>query len=68
MKRFVEGLDRSQTTFLPECLDDFVGEHNAVRVVDVFVEGLDLRELGFERVDTKTTGWPSYHPSVLLKL
>lgn len=68
MKRFVEGVDRSQATFLPECLDDFVGEDNAVRVVDVFVDGLDLRELGFERVDPKSTGRPSYHPSVMLKL
>ncbi len=68
MKRFVEGMDRSQATFLPECLDDFVGEDNAVRVVDVFVDGLDLRELGFERVDPKATGRPSYHPSVLLRL
>jgi transposase len=68
MKRFVEGADRSQATFLPECLDDFIGEDNAVRVVDVFVDGLDLGELGFERVDPKSTGRPSYHPSVLLKL
>jgi transposase len=68
MKRFVEGVDRCQATFLPECLDDFVGEDNAVRVVDVFVDGLDLRGLGFERVDPKSTGRPSYHPSVLLKL
>ncbi len=68
MKRFVEGVDRSQATLLPECLDDFVGGDNAVRVVDVFVEELDLRELGFERVDPKSTGRPSYHPSVLLKL
>ena len=68
MKRFVEGLDRSQATFLPECLDDFVAGENAVRVVDVFVDELDLRQLGFERVDPKSTGRPSYHPSVLLKL
>ena len=68
MKRFVEGVDRNQTTFLPESLDDFIGEDNAVRVVDVFVDGLDLRELGFERVAPKCTGRPSYHPSVLLKL
>ena len=68
MKRFVEGVERSQSTFLPESLDDFVGEDNAVRVVDIFVDGLDLRELGFERVDPKSTGRPSYHPSVLLKL
>jgi len=68
MKRFVEGVDRCQATFLPECLDDYVGEDNAVRVVDVFVDGLDLRDLGFERVDPRSTGRPSYHPSVLLKL
>ena len=68
MKRFVEGIERSQSTFLPECLDDFVSEDNAVRVVDIFVDGLELRVLGFERVDPKSTGRPSYHPSVLLKL
>ena len=68
MKRFVEGVDRSQATFLPECLDDFIGDDNAVRVVDVFVDGLDLRELGFGGGDPKATGRPSYHPSVLLKL
>ena len=68
MKRFVEGVSRDQATLLPECLDDFVGEDNPVRVVDVFVDELDLRELGFERVAPRSTGRPSYHPSVLLKL
>ena len=68
MKRFVEGVDRSQATFLPECLDDFIGADNSVRVVDVFVDELDLRELGFSRVDPRSTGRPSYHPSALLKL
>ena len=68
MKRFVEGLDRSQSTLFPETLDDFVGEDNPVRVVDAFVEALDLRDLGFGRVDPKATGRPSYHPSVFLKL
>ena len=68
MKRFVEGMNRFQATFLPESLDDFVGDDNSVRVVDVFVDGLDLRGLGFDRVDPKSTGRPSYHPSVLLKL
>lgn len=68
MKRFVEGVCRDQATFLPECLDDFVGEDNPVRVVDVFVDELDLRSLGFERVDPRSTGRPGYHPSVLLKL
>ncbi len=68
MKRFVEGVDRDQRTFLPECLEDFVDENNAVRVVEAFVEGLDLGALGFIGVDPKSTGRPSYHPSVLLKL
>ncbi len=68
MKRFVEGLDRGQSTFLPETLDDFVDEDNPVRVIDVFVDELDLGNLGFEHVCPKATGRPAYHPSVLLKL
>jgi transposase len=68
MKRFVEGEDRSQSTLFPERLDDYVGADNPVRVVDVFVDELDLGELGFERVNPRATGRPSYHPSVLLKL
>jgi transposase len=68
MKRFVEGVDRGQTTFLPECLDDFIDEDNPVRAVDVFVDELDLGGLGFDRVDPKATGRPAYHPSDLLKL
>ena len=68
MKRFVEGLDRSQSTLFPETLEDFVAEDNPVRAVEAFVEGLDLGELGFERTDPKATGRPAYHPSVLLKL
>ena len=68
MKRFIEGLDRGQSTLFPECLGDWVDEDNPVRVIEVFVEGLDLGGLGFSRVDPKATGRPSYHPSVLLKL
>ncbi len=68
MKRFVEGLDRGQRTLFPETLEDFVAEDNAVRVIEAFVEALDLGGLGFSRVDPKATGRPSYHPSVLLKL
>jgi transposase len=68
MKRFVEGVDRDQASFFPECLEDFVAEDNPVRVVDAFVEALDLGELGFSTVDPKATGRPSYHPCVLLKL
>ncbi len=68
MKRFVEGLDRGQSTLFPEKLEDFVAEDNAVSVIEAFVEALDLGELGFGGVDPKATGRPSYHPSVLLKL
>jgi transposase len=68
MKRFVEGLDRGQATLFPECLDDWVDEDNPVRVIDAFVDGLDLAELGFEGVEPAETGRPSYHPSALLKL
>jgi transposase len=68
MKRFVEGTDRGQTTLFPECLEDWICEDNPVRVIDVFVGGLDLAELRFDGVDPEATGRPSYHPSVLLKL
>src|SRR5215467_9829520 len=68
MRRFVEGTDRSQGTLFPECLEDWINEDNAVRVIEVFVEGLDLAELGFGGVEPEVTGRPSYHPSVLLKL
>src|SRR4030088_1040998 len=68
MKRFVEGTDRGQSTLLPECLDDWIDENNPVRVIDAFVEALNLAELGFAGVEPEATGRPSYHPSVLLKL
>jgi len=68
MKRFVEGTDRKQSTLFPECLEDWLDENNPVRVVDVFVDQLDLGELGFSGVDPEATGRPSYHPSALLKL
>jgi transposase len=68
MKRFVEGTDRGQSTFFPECLEDWICEDNPVRVIDVFVDKLDLTELRFVGVDPEVTGRPSYHPSILLKL
>src|SRR5262245_34187271 len=67
MKRFVAGADRGQTTLLPECLDDFIDGSNPVRVIDAFVDALDLADLGFE-VEPAATGRPAYHPSTLLKL
>jgi transposase len=68
MGRFVEGLDRSQTTLFPECLDDWIDEDNPVRVIDAFVDSIDLGELGFDGVVPEATGRPAYHPAVLLKL
>jgi transposase len=68
MKRFVEAVDRSQTTIFPECLEDFVADDNPVRFIDAFVEELPLLKLGFEGVEPLATGRPAYHPSVLLKI
>src|SRR4249919_3615802 len=68
MKRFVEGEDRRQGILLPEFLEDYVSEENPVRVIDVFVEELDLGALGFEGVVPEATGRPAYHPGVLLKI
>jgi transposase len=61
-------MDRSQSTLFPECLEDWIAADNPVRVIDVFVDELDLTELGFSGVEPELTGRPSYHPSVLLKL
>ena len=56
MKRFVEGIDRSQSTMFPERLDDWILDDNPVRAVDVFVDELDLGGLGFVRVAPRATG------------
>ncbi len=68
MKRFVQGVDRSQVTLFPESLEDYIAEENPVRVIEAFVAALDLRELGFKGIDPCATGRPAYHPAVLLKL
>ncbi len=68
MKRFIEGASRSQSALCPECLEDWVGEDNPIRVIDVFFDELDLADLGFERMARPATGRPAYHPAVLLKL
>ncbi len=68
MKRFVQGEARSQMSLLPECLDDYVSEDNPVRVVEVFIDSLDLEKLGFAGVVPQVTGRPAYHPSMMLKL
>jgi len=68
MKRFVECEDGRQGVLLPEYLDDYVSENNPVRVIDVFVDELDLLSLGFEGVIPEATGRPSYHPATLVRL
>jgi transposase len=68
MSRYIEGQDRTQTILFPERLDDYLDEDNPVRAVDVFVEELDLVDLGFERAQPAGTGRPAYHPGTLLKV
>ena len=68
MKRFIEGECRTQTTLLPESIDDYITDTNPVRIVDVFVDELDLGQLGFEGIKPATTGRPAYHPAILLKI
>jgi transposase len=68
MSRFIEGEARTQSLLFPERLDDWVAEDNPVRVIDAFVEELDLRELGFDGAVPADTGRPGYHPSTLLKI
>ena len=68
MKRFIEGEDRCQSTLFPERLDDYIAEDNAVRVVDAFINKLDLKQLGFDRAEPSATGRPGYQPATLLKI
>ena len=68
MSGFVEGIDRSQSTFFPAELEDYVAEDNLVRAVDAFVDGLDLRKLGFVRFAPLDKGRPCYHPATMLKI
>src|SRR6202041_282756 len=68
MKRFVEGEERRQGVLLPEYLDDFVAEENQVRVIEAFVDELDLQGLGFAGVAPEATGRPAYHPATMMKI
>src|SRR5436305_12335699 len=68
MTRYVEGEDRSQATLFPETLDEYIAADNPVRVVDVFVDELDLKSLGFDGINAEVTGRPAYHPATLLKI
>jgi transposase len=67
MSGFIQGEDRTQATLFPERLDDYVAEDSPVRVIDVFIDELDLAGLGF-RTEPNDTGRPAYHPSTMLKL
>jgi transposase len=68
MSRFIDEADRTQGTLLPETIDEYVSEENPVRVIEAFVDALDLGSLGFERVEPKATGRPGYHPATMLKI
>lgn len=68
MKRFIEGENRDQSTLFPESLEDYIAEDNAIRVVDAFVEKLDLKGLGFESAEPSETGRPGYQPAMMLKI
>lgn len=68
MGRFVEGEDRRQDSFLPASLDDYVAEANPVRVVEAFIDALDLTALGFAGAEPAATGRPAYHPATMLKI
>ena len=68
MKRFIEGENRYQSTLFPESLEDYIAEDNAIRIVDAFVDKLDLKGLGFESAEPSETGRPGYQPGVMLKI
>lgn len=67
MKRFIEGESRTQATLFPEVLDEYITEENPVRVMDVFIDELDIGALGF-KVLPEVTGRPAYHPATMLKV
>lgn len=68
MKRFIEGENRFQATLFPESLDDYIADDNPVRAIDAFVDGLNLKTLGFERAEPASTGRPAYEPAMMLKI
>jgi transposase len=68
MHRFIDGEDRMQQALLPHSLEDYVSEENPVRVIEVFIDELDLAALGFMGMTPAATGRPAYHPATLLKI
>src|SRR5210317_62772 len=67
MKGFIEGKSRSQSTLFPERFDDYISEDSAVRVIDVFIDDLDISGLGF-KTEPNDTGRPAYHATTMLKI
>jgi len=67
MSGFIQGEDRFQATLFPERLDDYVAEDSSVRVIDVFIDEMDLSGMGF-KTQPNETGRPAYHPTTMLKL
>jgi hypothetical protein len=67
MSGFIQGEDRFQAALFPERLDDYVAEDSSVRVIDVFIDELDLSGMGF-KTQPNETGRPAYHPTTMLKL
>lgn len=65
---YIKGENRGQVTMLPDCIDDLIGQDNPVRVIDAFIDGLDMDKAGFQRSTPNVTGRPSYDPRDLLKL
>ena len=65
---FIRGADREQILLLPESIEEYVEENGSVRIIDAYVENLDLQELGFKRWETKETGRPPYNPKDMMKL
>lgn len=66
--KYIQGQNRHQIALFPDCIEDYIGEDNPVRVIDAFVDGLDLSKLGFIHTTSKETGRPAYDPKDLLKL
>ncbi len=66
--KYIEGQDRHQISLFPECIEDYIDENNPVRVIDAFVDSLDIKAAGFVRTAPKETGRPAYDPRDLLKL
>jgi transposase len=68
MSRFIKSADRFQSILFPETLDDYIQEKNSVRIIEAFIEGLDLSQLGFQKTKPHTIGRPGYDPAILLKI